>query len=218
MKNNKLPTLPLWISLGVLIIIAIPYIDKHPGLFQFLANLVLVVVTGIYVWLTHEMLKTQKKEMEYKEQYFVIPIFKEIKNSRVLIEIKNASMFSATEVTGYVLMKTPKRKEYKIALTEELALSPSEYRKVMTGYFANFKDIEKIINFIPQDLVKHILIEMEIEKPKEKFLEIVIFLMYRKLNGEYELVKRAVYISEDFPQIVFNGKIMRVQLNDNLLS
>ena len=143
MKNNKLPTFPLWISLGVLAIISMPYIDKHSGFFQFLANLILVGVTAIYVVSTQSIVKYNaeqvaeiRKERELLEEQVnmlkktvVIPqltisIWSNELPKNIIITITNQSSTPILNIkfAYYIdLQKFPiKRRQYKFVKSKEV--------------------------------------------------------------------------------------------------
>lgn len=108
MKNFKIPLIPLWISLGIFVVVLMPYIEKHSGFFQFLTSLILVGVTASYVWLTYKILKTQEIDLEMKKKYIIVPDILEVKkrSSNILklnCVIKNVSAYPASELSVFIV-------------------------------------------------------------------------------------------------------------------
>ena len=76
---------------------AVEHINQNSGFYSFLTTFIMVLVTAVYVWLTHQMLKENKKARKQQERPFVIVDF-EVKNYLIYLKIKNAGNSPARNI------------------------------------------------------------------------------------------------------------------------
>jgi len=213
MKNYKLPTFPLWISLGVLAILFMPWIDKHSGFFQFLASLILVGVTARYVWLTHEMLKTQELDLKIKTKYHIEPSL-QLKNpksecnvlnileieKKISFTVENDSYYHAYDVTVLICLLSPsesKSKKRVIHLAEynfPVIKANKKIDLLLISPFINgeIKDLISFFKNFNDEFMKKALnyLEQSYKHHVYNMIEIYVFVQYKTVIDSIEAIAK----------------------------
>jgi len=232
MKNYKLPTFPLWISLGILIGIFFPHlmshVDNHFGFYQFLTNLILVGVTASYVWLTYKMLKTQNKQLSIITKYIIVPDITKIDRNSAFefyCNIQNASMYTAFDIKIYVMLVNSSKNNFNYFIGDE-------YLSVIKPYETIEIEVRENVNYVflsdepPHDLEELLKKSYYPNKVKSYFMKKKLFIdddpfagvtpgyffivvEFTTLYGETKFVAREFTLTDDTPPITQDVIISR---------
>jgi len=174
-------------------------IDRHPTWHEFISNLMLVVVTFVYVWVTYSIVQYHQKDLELKTKYIVIPDISEVKEcdtgfKEAYCIVKNASALAIWDVEVYMITRyhpqDPKNKEWLWGRAQIPALMSGEKDKVeICGLPLVFHaDLEETLHNVryPEKIKDYFLSRSQEDKRHNTFIAIA----FTTLSDEIKYVVR----------------------------